>query len=245
MDQVVIIGLLIFFISAILQGLTGFGFSILAVPLITLFISPKTAVPVLLIYSMIINIVVLYSTRKAVNLKKIWILLAAGIISMPLGTYLLVIMNENLLKVFIGLMILIFGTLLLIGFRKEFPNEKRAMIPVGLISGILGGSISISGPPIILFLSNQNADKNTFRGNLAAYFFILNIFTVPVYYFSGLLTNEVWNYSITFLPGLLIGVFLGNLFSHKIKDDHFRRLTLILLILMGALSVLSGLRLFN
>ncbi len=245
MDQIVLIGLFIFFISAVLQGLTGFGFSILAVPLITLFISPKTAVPVLLIYSMIINIVVLYSARKAVNLKKIWILLAAGIVSMPLGTYLLVVMNENLLKVFIGFMILIFGTLLLIGYRKEFANEKRAMIPVGLISGILGGSISISGPPIILFLSNQNADKHTFRGNLAAYFFILNIFTVPVYYFSDLLTKEVWNYSITFLPGLLTGVFLGNLFSHKIKDDHFRRFTLILLILMGALSILSGLKLFN
>jgi len=245
MDQVVILGLFIFFISAVLQGLTGFGFSILAVPLITLFISPKTAVPVLLIYSMIINIVILYSVRKAVNPKKIWILLAAGIISMPLGTHLLVIMNENLLKVFIGFMILIFGTLLLIGYRKKFANEKRAMIPVGLISGILGGSISISGPPIILFLSNQNADKDTFRGNLAAYFFILNIFTVPVYYFSGLLTKEVWNYSLTFLPGLLIGVIIGNLLSHKIKDDHFRRLTLILLILMGTLSILSGLRIFN
>ena len=160
---------------------------------------------------------------------------------MPLGTHLLVVMNENLLKIFIGTMILIFGTLLLIGYRKKFANEKRAMVPVGLISGVLGGSISISGPPIILFLTNQNADKQTFRGNLAAYFFILNIFTVPVYYMNGLLTNEVWNYSITFLPGLLIGVFIGNLLSHKIKDNHFRRLTLILLILMGILSIISGL----
>jgi len=58
---------------------------------------------------MIINIVVLYSARKAINLKKIWILLFAGIITMPLGTHLLVIMNENLLKIFIGLMIFVFG----------------------------------------------------------------------------------------------------------------------------------------
>jgi len=71
MEQLVFIGLFIFLFSAALQGLTGFGFSILAVPLITLFISPKTAVPILLIYSMIINIVVLYSARKAINLKKI------------------------------------------------------------------------------------------------------------------------------------------------------------------------------
>ncbi len=242
MDQIIYIGLFIFLFSAALQGLTGFGFSILAIPLITLFMSPKTAVPILLVYSMIINIVVLYSARKAVNLKKIWILLAAGIISMPLGTHLLVIMNEDLLKIFIGSIILIFGILLLIGFRKQFANEKIAMLPVGLLSGLLGGSISISGPPIILFLSNQNVDKHTFRGNLAAYFFILNLFTVPVYYWNGLLTKEVWNYSLTFLPALLIGVFLGNLLSHKIKDDHFKKLTLILLIIMGIIAIVSGLK---
>jgi len=242
LDHVVFIGLAIFLFSAILQGLTGFGFSILAIPLITLFISPKTAVPILLIYSMIINIVVLYSARKAVNIKKIWILLVAGIITMPLGTHLLVIMNENLLKIFIGSMILIFGILLLIGFRKQFANEKIAMLPVGMISGLLGGSISISGPPIILFLSNQDVDKHTFRGNLAAYFFILNLFTVPVYYLNGLLTKNVWDYSLTFLPGLLIGVVVGNLLSHKIKDNHFKKLTLILLITMGLLSIISGLK---
>ena len=240
MNQLIFIGLFIFFFSAALQGLTGFGFSILAIPLITLFISPKTAVPILLLYSMIINVVVLYSARKAINLKRIWILLSAGIITMPLGVHLLVIMNEDLLKIFIGSMILLFGILLLIGFRKQFKNEKLAMLPVGMLSGLLGGSISISGPPIILFLSNQDVDKHTFRGNLAAYFFILNIFTIPVYYLNGLLTKEVWNYSLTFLPGLLIGVFVGSFFSHKIKDDHFKKLTLILLIVMGLLSIISG-----
>lgn len=242
MDQIIFIGLFIFLFSAALQGLTGFGFSILAVPLITLFISPKTAVPILLIYSMIINIVVLYSARKAIDLKKIWILLAAGIITMPLGAHLLVIMNEDLLKIFIGSMILIFGILLLIGFRKQFANEKIAMLPVGMLSGLLGGSISISGPPIILFLSNQDVDKHTFRGNLAAYFFILNLFTIPVYYLNGLLTKEVWNYSLTFLPGLLVGVIVGNILSHKIKENHFKKLTLILLIIMGLLSIVSGLK---
>ncbi|MDP8203013.1 MAG: sulfite exporter TauE/SafE family protein [Candidatus Tenebribacter mawsonii] len=242
MDQLIYIGLFIFLFSAILQGLTGFGFSILAVPLITIFISPKIAVPILLIYSIIINIVVLYSARKAVDLKKIWILLVAGIVTMPLGTHLLVIMNEDLLKIFIGSMILIFGILLLIGFRRQFKNEKIAMLPVGMLSGLLGGSISVSGPPIILFLSNQDVDKHTFRGNLAAYFFILNLFTIPVYFWNGLLTNEVWNYSLTFLPGLLVGVIVGNLLSHKIKEDHFKKLTLILLIAMGILSIISGLK---
>ena len=240
--ELILIGSFIFLVSAMLQGLSGFGFSILAIPLITLFISPRTAVPVLILFSMIINIVVLYSTWKEINLRKIWILLFFAIIAMPLGAHLLVILNENTLKIFIGCFIFVFGLLLLLGFKKQFKHEKLSMIPIGLISGLLGGSISISGPPIILFMANKGVEKHAFRGNLAIYFFLLNIFTIPVYFLNGLFTKEVFSYSVVFFPGLLAGVIAGNLLSHKIKEDHFKKLILILLILMGILSLISGLR---
>jgi len=238
-----IIGSLIFVISAMLQGFTGFGFSILAVPLITLFISPKIAVPILVMFSIIINVVVFSSSRKEFNIKRIWLLLVFGIIGMPLGTYFLVVLNDNIIKLFIGIFIALFGLLLLLGFRKEFKREKLSMIPIGFVSGILGGSVSMSGPPIILFLSNQGVNRQTFRANLAVYFFILNMFTIPVYVFNGLITKQVINYSVTFMPGLIIGVIIGNFLSHKIKENHFRKLTLILLIIMGVLSIISGLKL--
>jgi len=242
MEQLVFFGMLIFFISAVLQGLTGFGFSILAVPLITLFISPKTAVPILILYSIIINLVVLYSSRKHIDLRKIWILLIAGIAGLPLGTHLLVILDGYVLKIFIGILIMIFGTLLLLGFRRKLVYEKISMLPIGLISGILSGSISTGGPPIIIFLSNKQLEKQTFRGNLALYFLTLNVFTIPLYFFNGLFTKQVMNYSLTFLPGLIAGVIIGSLLSHKVKENHFRKLTLIILIFMGLLSIISGVR---
>jgi len=238
----ILYGSLIFIIAAILQGLTGFGFSILAVPLITLFISPKIAVPILVMFSLIINIVVFSSSRKSFNIKRIWLLLIFGIIGMPLGTYFLVVLNDNIIKLFIGIFIALFGLLLLLGFRQEFKREKLSMIPIGFISGILGGSVSMSGPPIILFLSNQGVNKQVFRANLAVYFFILNILTISVYFLNGLITKQVINYSVTFLPALVIGVIIGNFLSHKIKENHFRKLTLILLIIMGLLSIISGLK---
>ncbi|MCF7858853.1 MAG: sulfite exporter TauE/SafE family protein [Candidatus Cloacimonetes bacterium] len=241
MEQLIFFGILIFFFSAILQGLTGFGFSILAVPLITLLISPKTAVPILLLYSIIINLAVLYNTRNSVSIKNIWPFLLTGVIAMPFGTYLLVALEEAILKILIGVIILIFGFLLLMGFRKQFTKEKLAMLPIGFLSGILGGSISVSGPPLIIFLSNQNVNKNTFRGNLALYFLILNIFTLPVYLLNGLLTSEVWSYSLKFSPGLLIGVVLGNLLSHKVRESHFQQITLYLLIILGTISIISSL----
>lgn len=235
-----IIGL-IFLVAALLQGLTGFGFSILAVPLLTLFISPKIMVPVLLLYSIVINIVVFSSCWRSVQLKRIIILLIFGVIGMPLGTHLLVVLPDNLLRVGIGFLILGFGTLQLFGFKKKFRQNSPVTAPIGFVSGVLSGSISMSGPPIILFLTNQEVGKHVFRSNLAAYFFILNIFTIPVYIANDLLTTTVLNISLKYFIALLAGVFAGNYLSKKIKDAHFRNITLVLLILLGILSVLGGL----
>ncbi|HCX72146.1 MAG TPA: sulfite exporter TauE/SafE family protein [Candidatus Cloacimonas sp.] len=231
---------LIFLLAAMLQGLTGFGFSILAVPLLTLFFSPKLMVPVLLLYSILINVVVFSSCWRSLELKRILVLLIFGIIGMPLGTHLLVVLPDNYLRIGIGFLIFVFGCLQLLGFKKKFKQNSMVSAPIGLISGILSGSISMSGPPIILLLTNQEVDKNVFRSNLAAYFFILNIFTIPVYIMNNLLTTPVLNISLKYLPALLMGVLAGNYFSHKIKEEHFRKITLLLLILLGIISIFGG-----
>lgn len=237
-----IFGMLTFFVSALLQALTGFGLSILAIPLITIVISPKVTVPILLIYSMIVNIAVLYSSRKFIDFSRIWLLLISGIIGIPLGTKLLLVVDTNYLKLFIGILILGFGILLFKGVRKKLKHEKLGMIPIGFVSGIMGASISMSGPPLIIFLSNQNVEKQTFRASLALYFVLMNTFTIPIYIYNNLITPEVINYSLKFSPGLILGVILGNMFSHKIKEEHFRKFTLILLIILGVLAITASLK---
>ncbi len=236
------IGIAIFFFAAALQGLSGFGFSILALPLLTLFLSPRLIVPILLLYSMIINLVVLRSSYKELRWKENLMLFFCGILAMPIGVHILVNLNENILKAFIGAVIIGFSIFSFKGYQIKLKNDNLAMAISGIFSGILGGSISMSGPPIIIFLKNKKVGKHSFRGNLAIYFFILNIFSIPVFYWNGLLTAEVFELSLRFLPGLLIGVVLGNFLSHKIKESSFHDLTLILLFIIGLIAFLSGLK---
>lgn len=242
MPEYFIAGSAIFCISALLQGLTGFGFSILAVPLITLFISPQTTVPIMLLYSIVINIVVLTSAHRALNLRAIGLLLVFGIIGMPIGTRLLIVLPDVWIRLGIGVLIIGFAALQLAGFRARIKHEKLITAPVGLVSGILSGSVSMSGPPIILFLTNQEVDRQSFRGNLAGYFFLLNLVTLPVYWASGLFTRQVITYTAWYAPALIVGVISGNLLSHRIKDHHFRRIILVILIAMGILALASAAR---
>jgi uncharacterized membrane protein YfcA len=187
----------------------------------------------------VINIAVLISTKKAINLKKIWLLLAGAILAIPLGTKLLIVLPEYLIRIFIGILILVFGFFLLAGLRIRFKRTKLVMLPIGFISGMLGAAISISGPPLIIYFTNQGTEKQEFRGNLAIYFLLLNLMTIPVYSINGLFTGQVINYALLFFPALLTGVLLGSLIAHKIEDNHFRKITLYLLLIMGFTTLIS------
>ena len=241
----IFIGILIIFVASFIQGLTAFGFSLLAVPMLVVFLSPKVVVPVMIIYSLLLNIYLFIEARKDVMLKRIIPLIICGIAGIPFGAWILKALEPQVLKIFIGVAITFFAILFILGFRRKVKNEKRAFLPIGFLSGILNGSISMSGPPVILFFSNQGMRKNVFRANLIVYFLTLNIFSIPVFFLSGLLTEEVVTHSLHYLPGLLAGAVAGNAMAHKVQENRFRKIALVVILLSGVLSILSGMNVIS
>jgi uncharacterized membrane protein YfcA len=103
-----------------------------------------------------------------------------------------------------------------------------------LLSGLLGGSTSLSGPPVILFFANQGVDKRRFRANLIAYFTLLNIGSIATFGLFGLLGREVAVATAWYLPALLAGSLCGMWVARRINDRVFRRVVLVLIALIGA-----------
>lgn len=232
----------VIFIASIIQGITSFGFSLVALPLLGMFLPLKIVVPMLILYSLVLNIIILYHIREHINLKQIAILVVFGIIGTPVGAHLLKIMDENTLKIIIGVLVTLTATINLYGIKIKVKNQRFAYIPVGFMSGILNGSVSLGGPPLVLFLTNQEVEKQRFRANLTSYFLILNIFTIPTYILGGLITGEVVNYTFYVLPALIIGAFTGVKLGNKVDENLFRRFTLGLIIGTGLLSIITGIK---
>ncbi len=234
-----ILGSVIFFLSALLQGLSGFGFSLFALPFVTLLIAPHEVVPVMIIYSIIINIVVLYSARTHIQIRAIRIFLVFGILGLPFGTYLLLIFPNSILKVMIGIIVIFWGAFFLSGLKLKIKKGKIVKILFGFISGVLGSSISLSGPPLIVYFTDTRMKKQYFRANLALYFIILNIITIILYSANNLMTSKVFNTSLKYFPALMLGVITGSLLSKKIPEKIFRNLVLILLIISGLIIIFT------
>ncbi|MBI2910055.1 MAG: sulfite exporter TauE/SafE family protein [Chloroflexi bacterium] len=234
-------GLIVIFLAGMMQGITGFGFALVAVPIMVALLPPKEVVPVVLIHSALINIFILFKVREWVDLKRIIPLMIAGVVATPLGTYLLIMLDVQLLKVLIGVVIAVSAVALLRGFRVEIRNERLAFGPVGLISGILSGATQMSGPPVALFFTNQGLAKHVFRANLVAYFMVLNVATVPSAVVGGLMTEQVLSYAALFLPAMVLGAIAGMVLAHRVEEDLFRKLALNMVTVAGFFSVVSGL----
>lgn len=93
-----------------------------------------------LIHRALLTAVIVFEARIWLHLKGIWPLMAAGIAGMPLGTYLLVVLDVSMLKAMIGGLAVMFALAFLAGFRKRVERERAAFAPVGLVSDLLGSS---------------------------------------------------------------------------------------------------------
>lgn len=233
-------GFFIILIASLIQGITGFGFALVAVPLLSLFIPEiKNITPLIVIYSLITNIIIVYKSRKYVEFKKIVPLIVFAIIATPFGTYILISFKAKTLKIIIGIIIIITALAMLKNFKIKIRNEKISYGVIGILSGILNGSTGLSGPPVVLFLTNQGEKKDVFRANLTMFGFVTNIFAIINFIVQGIINRDTFTFTVVYFPALLLGVIIGIIVVKKISDYFFRLCTIYLIIILGVYTVIS------
>lgn len=234
-----IFGILVIFFAGFIQGVTSFGFALVSLPLLSFFLPLRQVVPMIVVLSFFTNIAILLNSYKHLAIRKITLLVISGIAAVPVGSSLLFYVDEAVLKMAAGGLIVLFSAVMLSG--KTFPvrNEKAGFVTVGLTSGLLNGSISMSGPPVALFLSNQGTDKMAFRANLTFYALILNAVTLMSYFYNGVLDGAVAGTLIWAIPAMVVGVLLGIRVGSRLEEALFRKLVLALIIVSGGWTLLS------
>jgi uncharacterized membrane protein YfcA len=233
---------LIIFLAGLIQGITGFGFALIAVPLLAFFIPLKTVVPLVVILSLVTNLFIFWETRKQVRLGEIRIITIFGLVGIPFGIVALQLLDSNLLKATVGMLITLTALAMFFGFKVKLRHRTLSSGMAGFLSGFFNSSISMSGPPIVLFLANEDSSKGEFRANLTAYAVITNIVTIGSFLFSRVIDPDVFGHSFPMLPGLLAGMGLGMVAARRINERIFRSIVLGLLVITGIVTVSATLR---
>ncbi|BDQ32776.1 sulfite exporter TauE/SafE family protein [Pseudodesulfovibrio portus] len=235
LDTTAILGIIL--LAAFLQGLTGFGFALIALPLLGFFIDIKVSVPLMLLLATIISLYLSFRLRKSINLKSTYILMIATLPGIPLGTYALKHFSTQWLSVGIGVLMVVFTSYMLL--LKPRQRELGTVVTslAGFLCGALGSSIGAGGPPVIIYTTLQPWNKDRAKGTLAFYFSFAGLVTIASHAFTGMITGEVLHLYAMSLPSLVTGIWLGTTAYKHLSDHGYRKLAFVLVFLLGCMML--------
>ncbi len=234
--------MVVILLSNIIQGITGFAGTILAMPFSIKLVGMDVAVPVLNMLGVWSGIYVLIGNHRSVNRRELLKIL------MVMGPSLVVgLIIRQLLQHDAGLLYLLLGVIVLfISFRgglglyleysgrgKFFHKNEICLNLILVLSGVVHGMYVCGGPLLIAYLAEKIHEKAEFRATISTVWIFLNGII-----FVSQLTNGMWNihnvriqlYSA--LP-LVAGMFIGSVLSKKMSQKFFMVLTYILLFIAG------------
>jgi len=227
--------------AALVRGTAGFGFALTLAPLMLFILEPKSVVVVNLLLGVLTHIIVLATSFRKLNLGRTLPLIAGSVVGIPLGVMVIRVISPPALKVLIGGLTVFFAVPLAVGFSRVFSRETPLGGLAGVISGVLNSSTSLGGPPVVLFMHNQQWPKDMIHPSLAAYFLLASILSLAGLVISGLIDVPILVTAGSLTPALPAGVGLGMLLFRRINERHFRTLSIAIVFCSGILAILSGL----
>ncbi len=236
MTEIFIFSGVIFF-ALLIHSFAGFAAGLIAIPILTLFFEPKVVVPAFSLLILLLGAFLVLETRAHIKWKKVGALLLGGMIGTPIGAYALKYFNPEILRMIIAGLTILFGILLLSGIKLAIKDTRGCQRTIGLISGFFGGSVALSGPPVVIFGISQNWGKNLFRSTLITYSLFLGIVGNLSFFFLRLFNQfnlRLFGFSI--IPAM-VAFWLGVRFKNRVSEASFRRAILILVIAVGILGL--------
>lgn len=228
------------FAGGLIQGLTGFGVVLVALPLMALVIDIKTAIPLVVSLSIIINLILLYQLYGQFETKKWLPILIASLPGIPAGIYIHKSVSHRLLEILVGAALLITSANAWFKFRPKKALGLFWAAIAGFAAGCLGGSIGASGPPVVIFTSLQPWTKSEIKTTLVAFFTITSFAIVAFYLINDFFTAEVLKFFVWCAIPLVLGVLTGSSLYGRITDESYRNAVLWLLFVLGILMLFKG-----
>jgi len=232
---------LIVFLGAVVHSIAGFGFAQVVMGLLPLIRDAQKASVIFNILAIASNARVLWSVRKSFDLRAWGIPVIGLAVGMPVGIYLFRNLNPPQFRVGIGLTLLLAVALIISMRQLDYIKDKirdsgwnpgdKTAITTGFLAGILGGSVAIPGPPMIVYgaflmASNQwKGDK--MKAVFTGFFGTLMTYRLLSLIWAGSVTQALALEAVIALPALFIGSFLGIWIYEKIPEHIFQWLVIV------------------
>lgn len=212
-------------IASLIKGITGFGFSLIALPLLLFWHSPHELIPVLTVCNLIVSVIIVLQKkeRKLVD-KSYRQMIVIGSLFAILGVALLKHLPESILASSLAIAFIIMSLISLFGLKFPFNINKYTHWGIGALCGFMSGSTSVYGPPLALYLNHAGVDNRQFREIFSWFSITIATMAIVGYGFVGLLSMATLNLTLVFLPILYLGSFIGKRINQHLPTTVFKHI---------------------
>ena len=226
-------------IAAVLQSISGFGFSLLAMPLLSIFVDIQDAVVVATLCGIFTNAVHLRKDFQLVERSIARRISLSALIGMPLGVVVLSVFSATHMRAIIGAVVVVLVFLMLRNFILKTENSNVDIV-LGAFSGLLATSVSANGPPLVFLLQSKQLDPWRLRATLAYVFTISGCASFIVLMIAGKGSIEAFQYAMLSLPAMYLGTVVGRKARLRVTQEAFKRLMYVLLLATAVSTTLAA-----
>lgn len=220
-------------LAGVIRGITGFGGAMVMSPPLALLLGPLVAVPVVLLLEGIAAAPMLVKLRALVRWRVIGPIILASYVTMPLGTWLLITADAQVMRRAIAAVVIVFSLLMLLGWRYAGRQRLSTSVGLGAVSGTMLGATSLGGPPAILYLLAGPDPIEVTRANLTYYLGAQCMAGLALLWLNGVLGVPGLLLAALLTPGYYAGMVLGMRLFSRFNDTRFRRFTLVFMLLVA------------
>lgn len=228
---------ILLFIAEIIGTISGFGSSILFIPLASLFFSFKSVLGITAVFHLFSNLSKIILFRKSFDWKIALKLGIPAIICCIIGALLTSVIPIKKIELTMNILMIVLAILLIVSYNIQLKKNNRNLITGGVISGFLAGLIGTGGAIRGLTLAAFNLEKNMLIGTSALIDFGVDASRAVIYISQGYFLKEFIIMLPVFAVVSFLGSYVGKLLVEKISQKAFKIILLTVVILASGWQI--------
>ena len=223
----------IILIAYLVRGICGFGSGLIAIPILSLMLPLKVAVPLVVMLDYLASAGQGISLRQSIQWGEISRLIIPALIGVSAGLLIFHNADADLLPRFLGGFIVLFALYSLWG--PEMPRVSSWWaVPAAVCGGTVGTLFGTGGPFYVSYLKARQLDKTALRATFACIFLLDGTARITGYLGTAVVDIQLLVLMATMLPVMILSMYLGGKIHTNLSAEVFTRGISILLLASGA-----------
>ncbi|GGH15181.1 sulfite exporter TauE/SafE family protein [Pedobacter zeae] len=224
-------------VAEVIGTLSGFGSSILFIPIASLFFDFKLVLGITAIFHIFSNLSKIYLFKNGINKRIALKMGIPAVIAVIVGALITDFLPQKELEIIMSIGIFLTALYLLFHLNKQLPDTDRSLVVGGLSSGFLAGLLGTGGAIRGLTLAAFGLEKNVFIATSALIDLGVDTSRAIVYSANGYVQKQFFVMMPILLAVSFLGTWVGKTILKHIPQTLFKTIVLLVIIMTSIMQL--------